>query len=156
MNMIAQESPPLDYDFLGTMTARKQGVIVIVTDDFPTIERLAPVFEFLDLRMEVVSANSDLMHVLQEQRPMAVICDMESDEQDGFHTMKIVAGYRRDLPLLLLTGGDPVLMGAADAVQELWGLTAVSNTSEFAMAGQLVAFLFTAGRHAGCMRLVPI
>jgi ActR/RegA family two-component response regulator len=156
MNMIAQETLPLDHDFPGTMTAMKQGVVAIVTDDFATVEKLASVFEFLDLRMEVVSSDSDLMHVLLEQQPMAVICDMESDEQDGFHTMKMVAGYRRDLPLLLLTGGDPVLMGAADAVQELWGLTAVSNTSECAIAGQLVAFLFTAGRHAGCMRLVPI
>ncbi len=52
--------------------------------------------------------------------------------------MKLVARHSRDLPILLLTSGDPVLMGAADAVQDLWGLTSVTSTSEFPMAGQLV------------------
>lgn len=156
MNMIASEALSRDYDFPGTMSVAKQGVVAIVTDDPATIENLAPIFEFLDLRMEIVSAGTDLTHVLREQRPMAVISDMEGEEQDGFHIMKMVAGYRRDLPVLLLTGGDAVLMGAADAVQDLWGLTAVTRTSEFAIAGQLVAFLFGAGRRAGCMRLVPI
>jgi hypothetical protein len=41
-------------------------------------------------------------------------------------------------------------------VQELWGLTSVTTTSEFPMAGQIVAFLFNAGRRAGCMRLIPV
>jgi hypothetical protein len=47
-------------------------------------------------------------------------------------------------------------MGAADAVQEVWGLTQVSQTSAYPLAGQLVSFLFMAGRRAGCMRLVPV
>jgi CheY-like chemotaxis protein len=156
MNMIATETLSRDIDFLGTMTTPKQGIVAIVTDDPATVDNLAPVLDFLDLRMEIVSAGSDLLQVLREQRPMAVISDMDGEEQDGFHTMKMVADYHRDLPVLLLTGGDPVLMGAADAVQDLWGLTSVTRTSEFAIAGQLVAFLFTAGRRAGCMRLLQV
>jgi ABC-type uncharacterized transport system ATPase subunit len=87
---------------------------------------------------------------------MAVITDVEGESQDGFHTMKQVARYSRDLPILLLTAGDAVLMGAVDAVQALYGLTSVTTTSEFPMAGQLVAFLFNAGRRSGCMRLIPV
>ncbi len=156
MNMIAPEAVSRDLDFPGSMTTQKQGVVAVVTDDLATIDRLAPVLDFLDLKMEIVSAGTDLMQVLQEQRPMAVISDVEGDEQDGFHTMKLVANYRRDVPVLLLTDGDPVLMGAADAIQDLWGLTSVTRTSAFAIAGQVVAFLFTAGRSAGCMRLLPV
>ena len=156
MNMIAPEVLSRDIDFLGTMTTQKQGVVAVVTDDPSTVDNLAPVLDFLDLKMEIVSAGADLMQVLRELRPMAVISDMDGEEQDGFHTMKMVADYRRDLPVLLLTGGDAVLMGAADAVQDLWGLTSVTRTSEFAVAGQLVAFLFTAGRRAGCMRLLQV
>jgi CheY-like chemotaxis protein len=156
MNMIASHALFRDYDFPGTMTAVKQGVVAIVSDDPATIDSLAPVFDFLDLKMEVVATGTDLMQVLRDERPMAVISDMDGEEQDGFHTMKMVAQYHRDLPVLLLTGGDAVLMGAADAVQDLWGLTSVTRTSEFAIAGQLVAFLFSAGRRAGCMRLVPV
>jgi hypothetical protein len=156
MNMITPEGLSRDIDFLGTMTTPKQGIVAIVTDDPGTIDKLASVLDFLDLRMEIVSAGTDLKQVLRELRPIAVISDMDGEEQDGFHTMKMVADYRRDLPVMLLTGGDAVLMGAADAVQDLWGLTSVTRTSEFAIAGQLVAFLFTAGRRAGCMRLLPV
>jgi hypothetical protein len=106
--------------------------------------------------MEVISTDMDLICVLPELRPMAVITDMDCADQDGFHTMKQVACYNRDLPILLLTDGDAVLMGAADAVQELCGLTAVTSTSGFPVASQLVGFLFNAGRRAGCMRLVPV
>ena len=156
MNMISPEGLARDYTFPGSSTAARQGIVAIVSDDPTTIEKLSPVLAFLDLRMEIVSAGTDLLYILRELRPMAVISDIEGEEQDGFHTMKMIARYSRDLPVLLLTGGDAVLMGAADAVEDLWGLTAVTRTSEFAIAGQLVAFLFNAGRQAGCMRLVPI
>lgn len=157
MNMIASRSVSPDHAFPGSTAAvAKQGVVAIVSDNRQTIDQLAPVCEFLDLRIEVVSTGVDLEQVLLEHRPMAVVSDIEGDEQDGFHTMKMVARYNRDLPILLLTAGDSVLMGAADAVQSVWGLTTVSSTSGFPMAGQLVQFLFSAGRRAGCMRLIPI
>lgn len=156
MNMIAHQTLFQDHDFPGAMTRAAQGVVVIVTDDLAKIGHLAPVFEFLDLRMEVVAAGADLTQMLQELHPMAVITDVEGHDQDGFHVMKLAARYNRDLPIMLLTDGDAVLMGAADAIQDLWGLTSVTRTSGFPVAGQLVAFLFNAGRRAGCMRLVPI
>jgi len=156
MNMIASRLLSPDYAFPGSLPVAKQGVVVIVSDDEDTIEKLAAVCEFLDLKIEIVSTGMDLEQVLQEHRPMAVVTDVEGEAQDGFHTMKQVAHYRRDLPILFLTAGDSVLMGAVDAVQTVWGLTSVTSTSEFPMAGQLVQFLFQAGRRAGCMRLIPV
>lgn len=161
MNMIAPKAVPLSHDFLGSIASReapaaKQGTVAVVSDDPVTIANLLPVLEFLDLRMEVVASETDLSHVLRELEPMAVISDVEGAEQDGFHTMKLVARHSRDLPLMLLTDGDPVLMGAADAMQDLSGLTSVTLTSAFPIASQLVGFLFSAGRRAGCMRLVPV
>jgi CheY-like chemotaxis protein len=156
MNMIATETLVRDYNFPGTMTAAKQGVVALFSDDAATIANLEPVCEFLDLRLEVVSAGTDLMSVLRSERPMAVISDVDGLDHDGFHAMKLIARYNPDLPILLLTGGDEALMGAADAIQEIWGLTSVTRTSDFPLAGQLVGFLFTAGRRAGCMRLVPV
>ncbi len=156
MNMIAPGKLSQDHEFLGTVAAARQGIVAVVSDDPMTVENLAPVCEFLDVKMEVVSAGTDLSRVLREHRPMAVISDVEGEDQDGFHVMMLIARYNRDLPIMLLTGGDAVLMGAADAVQDLWGLTSVTRTSGFPVAGQLVAFLFGAGRRAGCMRLVPV
>jgi CheY-like chemotaxis protein len=156
MNMLVPTGLSRDHEFLGSGGVAQNAIVAIVSDNPATIERLAPVCEFLELRMEVVAAGTDLTRVLQEHAPMAVITDVEGEDQDGFHTMKVVARHSRSLPIMLLTDGDAVLMGAADAVQDLWGLTSVTRTSGFPAAGQLVAFLFSAGRRAGCMRLLPI
>jgi CheY-like chemotaxis protein len=156
MNMIASQLLSKDHSFAGTVTIAKQGVVAIVSDNPQTIDQLAPVCAFLDLKIEIVPTGADLEQVLLEHRPMAVVSDVDGYEQDGFHTMKLVARYSRDLPVLLLTAGDSVLMGAADAVQTVWGLTSVTSTSGFPMAGQIVQFLFNAGRRSGCMRLIPV
>lgn len=172
MNITAPPFLSQGQDFSGRITAARpnarsiaaraasltanQGVVAVVSDNPATIEKLAPVCEFLELRMQVVSSGTDLTQALQEHCPMAVISDVDGRDQDGFHTMKQIARHSRDLPILLLTDGDQMLMGAADAVQDLWGLTSVTRTSGFPPAGQLVAFLFGAGRRSGCMRLVPI
>jgi hypothetical protein len=156
MDMIAPDVYFRNYEFPGATTVEKQGVVAIVSDDPATVARLEPVCEFLNLRMEVISSGTDVANVLWEHRPMAVISDIECKDHDGFHVMKEIARYRRDLPVLLLTCGDPVLMGAADAIQDLLGLTSVTPTSEFPMAAQLVVFLAGAGRRAGCLRLVPV
>jgi CheY-like chemotaxis protein len=156
MNMLAPSSLTRDHMFAGTMSNVRQGIVLIVSDDPETIEKLTPVCAFLDLKAEIVSADMNLTQVLNELRPMAVITDIECETQDGFHVMKLVARHSRDLPILVLTGGNPAMMGAADAMQDLCGLTSVTQSSGFTLAGQLVAFLFNAGRKAGCMRLVPV
>jgi CheY-like chemotaxis protein len=156
MNMIATDTLSRDYDFPGSVAATKQGIVALFSDDPATIANLEPVCDFLDLRLEVISAGTDLLSVLRSQRPMAMISDIDGEDHDGFHVMKVVARYNPDLPILLLTGGDAALMGAADAVQDIWGLTSVTRTSAFTLAGQLVGFLFSAGRKAGCMRLVQV
>jgi CheY-like chemotaxis protein len=156
MNMFSPRNLSQEGSFLGSLTTARQGIVAIVSDDPATIEKLTPVCDFLDLRVEVVSGGMDLVQVLRDHDPMAVITDVAGPDQDGFHVMKLVAGHSRDLPIMLLTDGDAAMMGAADAVQDLWGLTAVTRTSGFPVAGQLVGFLFGAGRQAGCMRLVPV
>jgi CheY-like chemotaxis protein len=156
MNMLKPTAALRDQAFLSTAAESKPGVVMVVSDDPVVAEHLQPVCAFLDLRTECVSSRQDLLTMLRTQQPIAVISDIEGEEQDGFHTMKVVADYHRDLPVFMLTEGDPILMGATDAVQEVCGLTSVVRSTGSQLAGELVSFLFTAGRRAGCMRLVPI
>lgn len=156
MNMMKSAAALRDQGYLNVMASTDPGVVVLVSDDPAIAEKLQPVCDFLDLRTEFVSSGQDLLTLLRAQHPIAVISDIDGEEQDGFHTMKIVADYHRDLPVFMLTNGDPVLMGAADAVQEVCGLTSVAQSSGAPLAAELVPFLFGAGRRAGCMRLVPI
>ena len=156
MYMIKSRPAPTKQESLSATAGSTQGVVIVVSDDPNMIEKLEPVCSFLELRPECVSAGMDLLITLQKQQPIAVISAIETEEQDGFHTMKVVADYHRDLPVFMLTDGDPILMGATDAMQEICGLTSVVNGSRDPLGGQLVPFLFNAGRKAGCMRLVPI
>jgi hypothetical protein len=157
MNMIGSLADPTrDFGFQSARAVPRQALVVIVCDAPETVGQLQTVCRFFDVAVEVLPNQGDLMQLLLEHRPMAMIGDMDGRDQDGFHAMKIVANYDRDLPVMLLTGGDPVLMGAADAVQEMWNLTTVSRSTSSPLAGQLAEFLFTAGRRAGCMRLVQV
>jgi len=70
--------------------------------------------------------------------------------------MKVVAAHDPELPMLMLTGGDAALAGAADAVEELWGLTSVVKHSAPPSAREIVEFLFRAGQRGRCLGLMPI
>ena len=156
MNVMSQNVLPRTADAPVGFANEKQGVVFIVSDNPERIDHLAPVCDFLDLQVYVIASECDLLTMLRMHRPLGIIADVDGTEQDGFNTMKVVARHNRALPILLLTEGDPALMGAADAVQELCGLHSVTLTSGFPAAGQIVNFLFAAGRSAGCMRLVPV
>jgi hypothetical protein len=156
MNMIPPEPAVLDCVFQSIAPANRQAIVVIASDSSATIRQLTRVCDFFDLGIEVVPSDGDLLGVLRHHRPMAVIADVDGVAQDGFHAMRVVASHDHDLPVMVLTHGDPVLMGAADAMQELWNLAMVTRTTDRPLASQLAEFLFAAGRSAGCMRLVRI
>ena len=156
MNMIKSSAALHDQGFLSVMTGPRQGVVIVVSGDPALVEALEPVCTFLELHLACVTSGMDLLSTLQQQQPVAVISALEGEEQDGFHTMKVVADYHRELPIFMLTEGDPILMGATDAMHEVCGLTTVAQSTGAPLAGELVSFLYSAGRRAGCMRLAPI
>jgi DNA-binding NtrC family response regulator len=156
MNMICSQTLLQNPAFDGGYARTKQGVVFIVSDDTARVLTIAPICEFLDLEVRMVTAEMDLATMLRAQRPLAVIADVDGIEHDGFHTMKTVAAYDRGLPVLMLTDGDPQMAGAAEAVQEVYALRSVTMTASVPSAGDVIEFLFNAGRATGCMRLVPV
>jgi DNA-binding NtrC family response regulator len=151
-------------DLVGTQTTRlthtpytrpAQAVVVIVSDSPAIVSPIEAVCDFLDLAVEHVTSAQDVLAVLDTNRPMALITEMDGRVQDGFNVMMAVAEYNPELPLMVLTGEDPTLAGAADAIEELWHLTHVIKAARMPKIGELVDFFFTAGRKTGCMRLMP-
>jgi CheY-like chemotaxis protein len=130
--------------------------VLIVRDRDKNTDYLDAVCEFLDIAVEHVTAGDDLRTMLPVLRPMAVIADLDGDVQDGFHVMKIASNYNHALPILLLTGNDPALLGAVDAVQEVWGLTRVTTAPSSAGIGALVDFICNSARDAGRSRSMRI
>jgi CheY-like chemotaxis protein len=126
-----------------------QHAVLVVRDPDGNSDYLESVCEFLDIEVQHAATGDDLRAMLDTLRPMAVIADLDGEVQDGFHVMKIAADYDPTVPILLLTSYDPALLGAIDAVQEVWGLTRVATAAATAGIGALVDFICHAARDAG-------
>ncbi len=137
------------------LTGREPSVVLIEDGG-----RLSHVFrsicDCLDVEVVRMASWDDLDTVLRHHRPMAVVAELDADGQDGCHVLMTVASYDRTLPVLLITGCDPALIGAVDAVEEIWNLTSVTRWSEPLGAREVVDFLFRTGLAGHCMRLMPV
>jgi CheY-like chemotaxis protein len=130
--------------------------IVVVEDGTRLSEAIRMICECLGVAVERLSSRDNLSARLHDCRPMAVIAEMDAAGQDGCHVMMTIAAHDRSLPVLLITGPDPTLLGAVDAVQEIWELSAVEKWPELLDGGAIVDFLFRAGRKGRCMRLLSV
>jgi DNA-binding NtrC family response regulator len=139
-----------------SLPREREPIIVVVEDDGCLSETIREICDFLEVTVRPVASAEDLGPVLAQCRPMAVLATIEAHGQDGCHVMKTVADHDRNLPILLLTGGDPVLAGAADAVEELWGLSCVMKPPTLPGLGELVEFLCLAGQMGRCLGLMPV
>lgn len=146
--------PVQDVTPFGNRNVPFQHSVLVVRDRGKNSDFLDAVCEFLDISVEHVTTGDDVERMLLGLRPMAVIADLDSEVADGFHVMKMAAEYDRGLPVLLLTSNDPALLGAVDAVQEVWGLRRVATCTGKDGIGELVDFICHAARDAGRSRLM--
>jgi hypothetical protein len=135
---------------------QRHPLLLIVEDGNGIAAALQPICDFLDVAVERIPSENDLAGALRDYRPMGVVADLDCQGQDGCHVMMTVAQHDCSLPILLLTGDDPALVGAADAVEELWKLEAVVKAPRLPSVGAIVDFIFRAGRKGRCTRLVPV
>ncbi len=107
--------------------------------------------DHLEITVQSVHSSQSLPQLLVSERPVAVLAELDGADRDGCHVMMEVADYDPTLPILLLTGSDPALLGAADAVIELWGLSAVRMEPHLPNAGGLAEFLCSAACSGRCL-----
>jgi len=138
----------------GAGRATREAVVLVIEDDFGLSSAFRSVCECLNVAVERIPTRDDIGPVLRRRRPMAVVAEMDAAGQDGCYVLMTVAAHDRDLPVLLIAGDDPALLGAIDAVEEVWQLSAVVKWPRLSGVGALVDFLFRAGRKGGCMRLM--
>jgi ActR/RegA family two-component response regulator len=153
---MTQITPLFPDSFSAASVIPQRTPSLLLLDDDPVVARqFEPICQFLDVSLEYVSPDANLNQKLRELNPMGVVAALDAAEQDGFHVMKLVAAYDPTLPMLVLTDDDPNLAGAADAVEEVWHLTSVKQSSSLPDAGQVVEFLCYAGRQGNCLSLMP-
>lgn len=130
--------------------------VVLVVEDGQHLSRtIQYICDYLSLPMERVSTEADLAPILGRQQPMAIVCELDGGAQDGCHIMKLVAAHDRDLPFLLVTGGDQTLIAAAIAVEEIYSLSNVRKLTDLPSLGDVVEFLLGSGRFSGTPYLLP-
>ncbi len=155
MNTVYIPSLLPQVDALQSAMASCYPTIVVVSDDFSVGSSMKCVADFLDVDFLQVPTTGDLGPILDLHRPMAVVAELDGEGQDGCHVMMVVAAYDPGLPIMLLTGHDQAQIGAAEAVEELWGLTRVTKTACLPDPGGIVEFLAHAGRLGRCLSLIP-
>lgn len=130
--------------------------VLIVRDEDNNNHFLDAICGFFGVGIEHANSGECLAPLLRDSRPMAVIADLDGAQQDGFHVMMTVAAHDPSLPVLLLTPDDPALLGAVDAIREMWGLTRVMTMTGAGEIGQMVDFLCHAARDAGLPRMLRL
>lgn len=139
-----------------TNLIQRRPLLLIVEDGDGIAGTLQPICDFLAIAVERLPSDHDLPGALRDYNPMGVMAHLDCQGQDGYHVMMTVAQHDRSLPILLLTGDDPALAGAADAVEELWQLEAVEKFARLPSIGAIVDFIFRSGRKGRCTRLLPV
>ena len=136
--------------------AEDRPAILIVSDDVQLAYSFDTICDFLEIAVEAIDSSQDLGEILSARRPIAVITEIEGRKRDGYDVMMTVAAHDPVLPILLLTGTDSALIGAAEAVEELWNLQSVSRSTGLPGMGELAEFLFQARRRVSRGRLLPV
>jgi len=97
----------------------------------------------VSLQIDVVVARTaaEFSRLLVARNPIAVVAAVDTRDQDGYHVLMEVSERERTLPVMLITGSDPAMMGAAEAVIELWRLDSVQICAHLPSVGQLAEFL---------------
>ena len=140
----------------GTGQATREALVLVIEDDTSMSSAFRSVCDCLNVAVERMPSHENLGSALRQRRPMAVVAEMDAAGQDGCHVLMTVAAHDRDMPVLLITGDDPALLGAVDAVEEIWQLTSVDKWQQLLGVGAMVDFLFRAGRKGDCMRLMSV
>jgi CheY-like chemotaxis protein len=136
---------------------RRRVTLVLALEDTRTMsDAMLEICDFLDISLERIDSYEDLLPFLQRWQPMAVVAAMDADGQDGCHVLMTVARHDPALPVLLMTGHDPAVAGAVDAVTELWGLTEVIQTAAWPPPGIIAEFLCRAGLRGNCLAFLPV
>ena len=140
----------------GSADAIRQPLVLVIEDEYTISSAFRSICECLNVAVARMPTVDDLGSALRQRTPMAVVAEMDAAGQDGCHVLMTVAAHDRDLPVLLITGDDSALLGAIDAVEEIWQLTSVDKWPGLLGVGAVVDFLFRAGRKGGCMRLMSV
>ncbi len=138
------------------MTEPEARRVIVLTLGRDARDMLKTMCAALDIAVEVVVSHHDLPFRLHQHRPMAVISELDPRGLASCSALRGIAAYDADMPILLTTHNDPAIHGTVDALEQLWGLTALRRVDAEPQPQELITFLYEAGQQSGLGRLMPV
>jgi CheY-like chemotaxis protein len=133
--------------------ANHRANLLVVIEDTPALSpMLRPICEYLGLILRPASSAAELIDLLEDYRPLAIISPFEAEFMDGGHILKTIATQDPTLPVMLLTQQNPAFQGAVEAMVNVFGLPNVNVPAQDPTMGDLVDFLAHAARHTRIRR----
>lgn len=136
-----------------TDRASHRANLLVVIEDTPALSpMLRPICEYLGLILRPALSSAELIDLLEDYRPLAIISPFETEFMDGGHILKTIATQDPTLPVMLLTQQNPAFLGAVEAMVDVLGLPHVRIPAQDPTMGDLVDFLAHAARHTRIRR----
>jgi DNA-binding NtrC family response regulator len=145
----------LPEDSLGMTEQETQRVIVLAGSDGVS-STVRAMCDALLIELVAINSHHDLPFRLHHHRPMAVISEIDPQGIASCAALRSIAAYNPEMPVLLVAGDDPTVLGTIDAAEQLWCLSSLHRLAAPPAASDLIGFLFQAGRHSGLGRLIPL
>ncbi len=130
---------------------------ILLLESRPVLaEQLEELCHAIDIEVVCLASHHELPFSLHHHRPIAVVCVIEPALPGSITALRSIAAHDQDLPVMVVTGDDPISLGTIDAAERLWGLTGLHCVPQVPNAQDVVGFLFQAGRRSNTGRLLPI
>lgn len=131
--------------------------VLVVVETAPSLSVATDeVCSALGIRVEFVDDTLALAETLHALRPIGVLAVVEEIDCAVYDMLMAVAGFEPDLPVLLATDDRASVRGAVNSAHRLWQLTGLIHVTRRLETGDVMEFLFRAGRRNGTGRLMPI
>lgn len=142
---------------LPILAKRPDRVVAILDDDAATCQMLARIIERLGMKPAATTDPAHLFDMLSGD-PYAVLLDLSMPGKNGLDVIRMLAERRVKSRIVLISGHDDVVLGAARELGARRGLDMAGALRKPIPVGELRRLLDTADETGAtsCTRLVPL
>lgn len=137
------------------MSERDTKAVIVMTDSGQASITLCKMASALGIEVITVRSFHELPFRLHHHRPIGVMLELNPLGHSFRSALRSISAYDPDMDVLMVSGDDPVVLGAIDVSENLWGLGALHRLALEPGPADIIAFLFQAGRRNGVGNLMP-
>lgn len=138
------------------MSEQDTKAVIVLTESGQASAALCQIASALDIEVITIRSFHELPFRLHHHRPIGVALELNPLGHSCRSALRSIAAYDPDMHVLMVSGDDPVVLGAIDVSEKLWGLRALHRLLKEPKPTDVIGFLFQAGRQNGVGNLMPV